>query len=205
MTKRSKTVLPEVRGEGVEGDDCGAGHLRQEVGEPGRAGRKGPTQALAVPVYSVSCWCLGLVHWSHWRSKLDWLKTGRCEAYFRRSPGSTVLTGGQSWTDGRQADVRLFSWGPLGALVSLEVKAGLTDDRQRWGLVQEVPWGSSASLALSLESAWLWQLPSLGQWKWEWPALLGTVVFLSHILNGIKSQLCSPVDRMSLKHWGCWL
>ena len=30
----SKTVPPEVHGEGVEGDDCDAGHLRQEGGEP---------------------------------------------------------------------------------------------------------------------------------------------------------------------------
>ena len=41
LTKRSKTVLQEVHGEGVEGDDCGAGHHRQEGGEPGRAGQKG--------------------------------------------------------------------------------------------------------------------------------------------------------------------
>ena len=61
MTKRSKTVQPEVHGEGVEEDDSGAGHLCQEVGEPGRTGRKGPTQALAVPFYSVSCWCRGAV------------------------------------------------------------------------------------------------------------------------------------------------
>ena len=33
----------QVHGESVEGDDCGAGHLGQEGGEPGRTGRQGPT------------------------------------------------------------------------------------------------------------------------------------------------------------------
>ena len=40
-------------------------------------------------------------------------------------------TKGKSWTEGRQAEVRLRSGGPLGALFSLEVEAGLKEDRQR--------------------------------------------------------------------------
>ena len=47
-----------------------------------------------------------------------------------------MLTGGQSWTEGRQAEVRLGSGGPLGALFSLEVEAVLKEDRQRGGLGQ---------------------------------------------------------------------
>ena len=46
-----------------------------------------------------------------------------------RSPGSVVLSGGQSWTEERQAEVRLRSGGPLGALFSLEVAARLKEDR----------------------------------------------------------------------------
>ena len=67
MTNICKTVLPEVHEEGVEGDDCGAGHLRQEGGEPGRAGHKGPTQAPAgqfivlVSNASIECRCSVLV------------------------------------------------------------------------------------------------------------------------------------------------
>ena len=53
-----------------------------------------------------------------------------------RSPRSSVFSGGQSWTEGRQAEVRLRSGSPLGALFSLEVKAGLKEDRQRRGLGQ---------------------------------------------------------------------
>ena len=34
----------------------------------------------------------------------------------------------KSWTEGRQAEVRLRSGGTLGALFSLEVKAGLKED-----------------------------------------------------------------------------
>jgi hypothetical protein len=34
----------------------------------------------------------------------------------------------RDWTEGRQADVRLRSGGPLGALFSLEVKAGLKEE-----------------------------------------------------------------------------
>ena len=52
--KKSKTVLPEVHAEGVEGDDSGAGHHRQEGGEPGKAGLKGHTQAPAIPVSVLS-------------------------------------------------------------------------------------------------------------------------------------------------------
>ena len=52
------------------------------------------------------------------------------------SPGSSVLSGGRSWTEERQAEVRLKSGGPLGALFSLEVKSGLTEERQRRGLGQ---------------------------------------------------------------------
>ena len=47
LTKRSKFVLQEVHGEWVDCGlwtvDCGAGHHRQEGGEPGRAGYKGHT------------------------------------------------------------------------------------------------------------------------------------------------------------------
>ena len=43
-------------------------------------------------------------------------------------------TKGKSWTEGRQAEVRLWSGGPFGALFSLEVEAGLKEDRQRRGL-----------------------------------------------------------------------
>ena len=57
LTKMRKTVLQEVHGEGVEGDDCGAGHYRQEGGKPGRAAQKGHIRAPAVPVYSVSFEC----------------------------------------------------------------------------------------------------------------------------------------------------
>ena len=39
-------------------------------------------------------------------------------------------TKGKSWTEGKQAEVRLRSGGPLGALFSLEVEAGLKEDRQ---------------------------------------------------------------------------
>ena len=55
---------------------------------------------------------------------------------------------------------------------------------------------SSATFLLSWESTWLWQLLPLGQSKCEWPALLGTVVFSSHILNRIKVQVCSPVHYL---------
>ena len=55
-TKSSKTVLPEVHGEGVEGDDSGAGHCSQEGGEPGRAGDKGHIRVPAVR--PVKCWDL---------------------------------------------------------------------------------------------------------------------------------------------------
>ena len=41
------------------------------------------------------------------------------------------LINGKSWTEGRQAEVRLRSGGPLGALFSLEVEAGLKEARQR--------------------------------------------------------------------------
>ena len=37
-------------------------------------------------------------HWSHWGSKLDWIKTGRGETWFRRSPRSSGLSGVPSWT-----------------------------------------------------------------------------------------------------------
>ena len=47
-----------------------------------------------------------------------------------RSSGSSGLSGGQSWTEERQAEVRLRSGGPLGA--------GLKEDRQRRGLGQKV-------------------------------------------------------------------
>ena len=53
-----------------------------------------------------------------------------------RSHGSSVLSVGRSWTEERQAEVRLRSGGPLGALFSLEVEAGLEEDRQRRGLGQ---------------------------------------------------------------------
>ena len=53
-----------------------------------------------------------------------------------RSSVSSVLTGGQSWTAERQAEVRLRSGGPLGALFSLEVASGLMEDMQRRGLGQ---------------------------------------------------------------------
>ena len=38
---------------------------------------------------------------------------------------------GERLTEGKQAEVRLRSGGPLGALFSLEVEAGLKEDRQR--------------------------------------------------------------------------
>ena len=60
----------------------------------------------------------------HWRSQLDWRKTGREEAKGMRSPGSSVFSGGWSWTEGRQAEVRLRSEGPLGdESVSLSIGA----------------------------------------------------------------------------------
>ena len=51
LTTSSKTVLPEVHGGGVEGDDCGARHRSQEGEEPGRAECKETTQTPA----SVQC------------------------------------------------------------------------------------------------------------------------------------------------------
>ena len=47
-----------------------------------------------------------------------------------RSSGSSVLSGSPSWTEERQAELRLRSLGPLGA--------GLKEDRQRRGLGQWV-------------------------------------------------------------------
>ena len=69
-------------------------------------------------------------------SQLDCRKTGRCGAQGMRSPGSSVLSGGRSWTEERQTDVRFRSGGPLGALFSLEVEVGLEKDGQRRGLGQ---------------------------------------------------------------------
>ena len=43
---------------------------------------------------------------------------------------SSVLIGGQSWTEGRQAEERLRAVGPLGAMFSLEVKAGISPIQQ---------------------------------------------------------------------------
>ena len=57
-----------------------------------------------------------------------------------RSPECSVLSGGRSWTEERHAEVRLRARGPLGALFSLEVAAGLKEDRQRRGLGQYIPW-----------------------------------------------------------------
>ena len=59
----------------------------------------------------------------------------------------------QSWTDQRHSEMMLGTGGPLEALVSLRVKAGLTENRQRWGLDQEVlyelwsHWGSKLDWA----------------------------------------------------------
>ena len=49
----------------------------------------------------------------------------------REVPWSSVLSGGLSCTEERQAEVRLRSGGPLGALFSLEAEAGLKEARQR--------------------------------------------------------------------------
>ena len=49
-------------------------------------------------------------------------------------------TKGKSWTEGKQAEVRLRSGDPLVAMFSLEVEAGLKKDSQRRGLGHEVPW-----------------------------------------------------------------
>ena len=40
------------------------------------------------------------------------------------------VTKQKRWTEGRQAEVRLRSGSPLGALFSLEVKAGLKEEGQ---------------------------------------------------------------------------
>ena len=45
-------------------------------------------------------------------------------------------------TSAQTLKVCFRSGGPLGALFSLEVAAGLKKDRQRWGLCHEVPWES---------------------------------------------------------------
>ena len=52
-------------------------------------------------------------------------------AWVRRSLGSSVLTGGCSWTEGRQAaEERLRAVGPLRAMFSLEVKTGISPIQQ---------------------------------------------------------------------------
>ena len=62
-------------------------------------------------------------------------KTKEQRGKWAKGPRKKV-TKGKSWTEGRQAEVWLRSGGPLGALFSLEVEAGLEEDRHRRGLWQ---------------------------------------------------------------------
>ena len=55
----------------------------------------------------------------------------------------------------------------MGVLVSLEVEAGLTEDRQRWGLVQEVPWERRSHWRSKLPAA-SFPKPSSAQLSWPY-------------------------------------
>ena len=55
-----------------------------------------------------------------------------------RSLGSPVLTGGRSWTEGRQAKERLRAVGPLGPMFSLEVKFGISPIQRLVRVLQHI-------------------------------------------------------------------
>ena len=59
--------------------------------------------------------------------------------------------GGEGGTERRQAEVRLRSGGPLGALFSLKLAAGLKNDRQRRVLGHDVPWELCSLLRSKLD------------------------------------------------------